>query len=479
MKSCIAIIILGLCSIGSAQAATPPPVSSLQAKVETVAKQLVDAHKVAGISYAIVRDGHIILNDSVGLRDVARSLPATRHTVFRIGSVSKLITAVAVMQLVEAHKLSLDDSLAKFFPKYPHAGSITVQDLLMHRSGITNYLDQAIHDGRYLRPTTPQAIIAWGERQPLEFSPGTKFSYSNTNYVLLGLIVEHLSGLSLASYDQRYVFEPAKMTHTYAQLPPPHVKTAVGYTLANEAAQNGAGDLSWYFACGDIYSTAGDLARFDLALMDGRLITKKSFATMIAVAQPSYLGPGIKYGLGITTGTFGKQVLVGHHGGLPGFEADDEMIPASGFAVISLGNDFGYLTNAILNTALQYAYPADFAASVKASMKANTANAARAQREQRILIPRFTKFFVSLLAKKLDVKAGLSKEMLAALTPQAINTIQRSLASLGSFQKFTYGSEDQEAGYLRYHYIAVFDHGTKGLVFVLDGDGNIAGMFYE
>lgn len=435
--------------------------------------QLLAAHTTASSSSAVVFDGKIVYTGAFGERDIERDLPATPQTVYRIGSVTKLFTAVAVMQLVEQQRLSLDAKLIDFVPTISGAQNITVRELLMHRSGIRDYLDAAVSSGRVAAATTPQAIVADAAEGSTEAPPGTQYSYSNTNYVLLGLIIEKVTGEPLHDYYRRHIFTPAGMTSTYAGTAPSDAQLAVGYTLSQGRAPLSPGDASWYYACGDILSTAEDLARFDIALMTNKLVRKATLEEMLSSAQATG-EPRVSYGLGIMEFPFGTQTIAGHHGGLPGFEADDEMILKDGFAVITLGNDFLYPTSVALNSAVQTYYANDFAQAVQDAHRARSADS-----EQPALTQRFTSFLNTMIHGQAPPANDLSPEMARALSQAAVSSIARQIASMGTFEKLEYVSADSNGPYRRYHYRAKFSSGVQPMVFVLDANQKLAGFFNE
>lgn len=449
---------------------------ALASAMNAAATRLVDTQKAVGVQYAVLQNGTVTASGAMGRANIATNAPVTDETRFRIASVTKLFTAVAVMQLVERGVLSLDDTLAKFQPSFPNASSITVRDLLMHRSGISNYFDAALASGATKAATTPQAIVDSMAAKPPLSAPGSTFSYSNTNYVLLGLIVERVSGQPLHEYYRANIFTPAGMTHTFAGSPPAGVPVAVGYATDDGAfSPYDAGDVSWSYACGDIWSTALDLARFDVALTDGVLLKATTFRNMIDAALPAtMLGPRVGYGLGVTIApSGGSNPFVGHHGGVPGFEADDEMLPADRFAVISLGNLYTYPTAVMNATAIEALYP-DRMRALQAQAVADAQ--AQAANEDPALTQRFTTFLTDLLAGKIDA-AGLSSAMASAMTPDATKQVAALFAKDGAFVKLRYTSQDAVAGYRRYHYAAVFATASQPLTFVLDPDGKIAGFF--
>ncbi len=447
--------------------------STVGQSVQQAARSLVAARRTAGAAYAVVENGKLVETGFAGVRDLSTNAPVTGATLFRIGSLTKMFTAVAIMQLTERGRLSLDDRLATFDPAFPNAASITIADLLTHRSGIANYLDAAIADGRYKSPTTPAQIIAQAAKLSPESIPGTHFSYSNTNYVLLGLIVERIAGMPLHAYYEKYIFGPAGMTETVAGIASPKGPVAVGYMLATDGTKPQAqGDSSWYYACGDVLSTARDIARFDIALMDGRLVRAATLSAMTESAKPSdELGKGARYGLGFAVDSFGDLVLVGHHGGLPGFEADDEMLLKDRFAIVALGNDFAFPTRVLLNAALKAAHPAQAALAEAQAASEGLADAANAVP----MTTRFTTFFASLLAGKVPVDE-MTDAFKAAIVP-TVGAVGQLFAANGRFERLQFVSDDEVGVYHRYHYTAVFSNGNEPVTFVLDSDGRIAGFF--
>ncbi len=429
-----------------------------------------------GFAVAVVRDGRIVERFAAGDADVAASRPVTPQTIFHIGSITKMFTATSVMQLVQAGRIDLRAPVTRYLPQFAAWRGITIAQLLMHRSGIPNYADAAIASGQVATPTTPQAILRAMVARPLDFSPGAHFEYSNTNYVALGLVVERVTGESLDAYERHAIFDPAKMHSTFIGVAPAGRRVAVGYTARGKAAIANPGDPSWYFACGDILSTVGDLARFDGALMDGTLLAPATFAEMVKVARPAAGFGDARYGYGVMTLRFGDRTIVGHHGGLPGFEADDEMIPRDRFAVIALGNAFDFATSGPDNLAFERYYPKQFAQSVVA---AHAASAKPVPDPDPALTRRFTAFVRGLIAGK-QVDANVTPQMAAALTPGAIASIDKQLfAGLGPLRRLTFRARFIGDGYHNDEYLASFGNGYLRLRFVLDRNGALAGFFKQ
>ncbi len=426
-----------------------------------------------GFAVAVLRNGRIVERFAAGEADLARRQPVTSQTIFHIGSITKMFTATAVMQLVQSGKIDLHASVTRYLPQFVAWKNISIAELLMHRSGIPNYLDAALAQGRVAQPTTPQAILAAMAAKPLDFSPGAHFEYSNTNYVALGLIVAKVSGESLAAYERRAIFIPANMHATFVGSAPAGRSLALGYKTREGATVANPGDPSWYYACGDILSTVGDLARFDRALMDGRLLAPATFAEMAKVARPASGFGNARYGYGVMTFAFGNRTLVGHHGGLPGFEGDNEMIPRDGFAVVALGNAFDFATSGPDNLVFEHYYPKQFAALVVA---AHDASEKAIPDPNPALTRRFAAFVRGLLAGK-QSDAHLTPQMAAALTPTAIAQIDAQVFTrLGALRRLTFRDRAVIDGYRAYDYLASFANGHLDLRFTLDRSGALAGF---
>jgi CubicO group peptidase (beta-lactamase class C family) len=452
-------------------ALTAPVVTKLDAAVVAATS---DANGSApAVSVAIVENGRIAYTRAAGMEDVKAQRKATTATRFRVGSITKMFTAVAVMQSVERGAMRLDAPLAAYLPNAPHAHEVTIRQLLMHTSGIPNYGDEALASGAMGRPTTPAAIVASMAERPLGFTPGSRYAYSNTGYVLLGLAIEHVTKLPLARYEREHIFGPAGMHDTTAGADPPGPGVASPYMDA-AATPAPPVDASWLYADGDIVSTASDIARFDIALMDGKLISPASFALMQA-APVATDEEGAAYGLGVTVFRLADQKLVGHHGGLPGFEADNEMLPTSRFAIVTCGNAFTFSTAALNGPLLATLLPSTSARAVaqhKAEMLVTGAG------EDPAATARFAAFFSALQQGHVD-RSTVTDEMNAQLTAERLPDLAQQLAPLGTLQKLIFRNKvDQGAGIV-FHYTGVFSEQTTPMTFSVDKNGKIAGVFLQ
>jgi D-alanyl-D-alanine carboxypeptidase len=279
----------------------------------------------------LVRTGERTWQGASGLGDLRANRPARAGDRFRVGSVTKSFVAALVLQLVGEGRLSLDDNLERWLPGLVPSGErITVRQLLNHTSGLYNYSDDLPEPPRRFRPRELVAI-ATGHK-PL-FTPGTQFPYSNTNYILAGLLVERVTGQPLDDQLEQRIFQPLGLDHT--ELPTtqrapggPHAR---GYAPPDEdweVSDDPARlvdvtemDTSWGWAAGAMVSTTADLARFYQALLGGQLLTPELLKEVRTTVDASRLGHGIRYGLGLEVLRPGCGVeLWGHGGSLEGYQ---------------------------------------------------------------------------------------------------------------------------------------------------------------
>jgi CubicO group peptidase (beta-lactamase class C family) len=286
-------------------------------ELDMLVKTYTDQKKFSG-AVLVARDGCIILNKGYGLANIEHNVPNTPQTVFRIGSMTKAFTAIAIMQWVEQGKIAVEDTLSKYLPDYPNGEQITLHHLLSNTSGITDYLLMSGFRETMRTPTSVTALIDRFRDEPLEFEPGAEFGYSNSNWVLLGFILEKMSGKSYADVIQEQIFTPAGMTHSGYEWTAPVIKQrAAGYTDTTREWVNAEPiDSSTMYAAGALHSTAEDLYRLDRALHDGTLLRRETFERMTArVSGTESYGYGYGWELMIQHG----HCAVAHSGGLDGF----------------------------------------------------------------------------------------------------------------------------------------------------------------
>ena len=294
----------------------------------------------SGVAVLIARDGQIVFQGGFGLADLAGKTPVTAETKFRIGSISKQFTAAAILRLAEEKKLALTDPLAKFFPDFPRAGEITLHQLLTHTSGIHSFTDKPDFLSRVTAPIEPGKLIASFRDDPSDFAPGAGFHYNNSAYFLLGEIVAKVSGQPFAEYLRATFFEPLGMrdTGTYVNAAPPP-GMATGYSFADgKLAPALDWDMSWAGGAGALYSTVGDLFRWNEALYGGRAISEASLKLATTpVTLPAGVD-GMNYGYGLVMSEFHRLPVISHGGGLNGWSSDLLRLPAQHCTVAVLAN---------------------------------------------------------------------------------------------------------------------------------------------
>jgi D-alanyl-D-alanine carboxypeptidase len=304
--------------------------AALSARADQLAKQ----DRFSG-TVLVARHGKILLQQAWGRANRETGAPNTLDTQFRLGSMNKMFTAIATLQLVEAGKIALDDPIGKYLTDYPNrdvASKVTVRHLLTHTGGTGDIFGPDFEKNRLTLREHADYLKLYGSRG-LDGEPGQRFRYSNYGFVLLGALIEKVTGLSYYDYVRDKIFLPAGMTST-ASLPEtdrvPH--RAVGYLRKNAQWVPNTDTLPWRgTSAGGGYSTVGDLLRFVQALESGKLISKAMFAEATTPHQEGY-------GYGFSTRGEGALRSYGHGGGAPGINGDLRVFPQLGYVVIALGN---------------------------------------------------------------------------------------------------------------------------------------------
>ncbi len=297
-------------------------------------------HAQPGIAVLVARDGQVIFQDGFGFADLEHKTPVTTATKFRIGSVTKQFIAAAVLRLSEEGKLALTDKLEKFLLDLPGGGSITLLQLLNHTSGIHSYTNKPEFLTRVTKPIAPADLIAWIRDDKPDFAPGAGFAYNNSAYFLAGEIVAKVSGESLDAHLRRVFFGPLEMKDTgiYLNSAPP-AGAARGYTVLEKNAEPALEwDMSWAGGAGALYSTVGDLFRWNEALYGGRVLKPESLKLM---TTPAKLPPGVdgmSYGLGLVTAPISRLPATSHSGGLNGWSSDLVRVTGQHCTVVALAN---------------------------------------------------------------------------------------------------------------------------------------------
>src|SRR5262249_35183659 len=291
-------------------------------------------------SVAVVRDGRIAYLHAYGLATLEPPTPATTEMRYSIGSISKQFTAAAVLLLAEDRKLSLDDKVSKWLPDLTRAGEVTLRQLLSMTSGYQDYWPQDYVMPPMLLSTTPQRIMNGWAKIPLDFEPGRKCQYSNTNYVIAAAIVERVSGMPFLDFLQRRIFTRLGMKSVVnideAALGPgdPMRYLRFGVGPPRQAPKEGK---SWLFGAGELAMTARDLALWDISTIDQTILQPASYRAM---QTDTLLRNGVAtgYGLGVQVGVQGGRRSIAHTGEVSGFTASNRIYPDDGAAIVVLTN---------------------------------------------------------------------------------------------------------------------------------------------
>lgn len=328
--------------LAAGAAAARPFTRSEEDRIDHIVWTALQKSGAPSASVAVVRDGQIALVKAYGRRSIAPERPATPRARYRIGSVSKQITATALLTLVQDGRLSLDDKIGKWMPELTAAQEISVRQILSQTSGYPGYFTGEVLPLEGRRPVAPLTVAeTWG-RKPLEFTPGSAFGYSNTNYLIAGLLVERISGEPLADYVQRRLFRQLGITDADVASTAPSAQDAQGYTRfvlgpLRTPTFPGAG---WEFGAGGWSMTAKDLAKWDLGVIAQEVMSPSLYAAQQTPAQ-LMTGPS-PYGLGLFVDTVAGHRRLHHPGDDAGFLAEDRIYPDDRAAMAVLVNaDFG------------------------------------------------------------------------------------------------------------------------------------------
>jgi D-alanyl-D-alanine carboxypeptidase len=428
-RAALAIIVLCACSHQPTRANMKLP-ADWHSQVDTIANGALRHQHLAGLSIAVGRNGTILYARGYGYRNLAKRLPATPTTIYNIASMTKQFTAACVMLLQQDGKLSVDDPISKFLPNFPHGADITIRELLNHTSGLADYLD--LLDPNKL--SIPR-ILAAVEKAPLRFTPGTRYEYSNTNYVLAGVIVGKASGMPFDTFLTKRIIRPLALNSTsIGTTPVDMLNGALGYTVVDDktVATPAQGVAILDYPDGGVNTTVLDLAKWDDALDSGGVVNRKLLAMMMT---PGPHGPETTYrygfGLGIDS-AFGHREIA-HQGDWTGYSGENVTFPDDHLAIILLSNtdDFNE----------------EFIAREIFAMVEHPSRADRAIESSSVPgeNPEHTRIAKSLLGQLSSGKlqgARLSAALHRSLTAQQLANTQGELRGYGRLQRMIFVGRD-------------------------------------
>lgn len=309
---------------------------SLETRADAAAKAVIARTGVPSASIALVRDGKLVYANAYGFSDLEAKRQATPAMRYAIGSISKEFTAAALLMLQEDGKLSVDDGAGKWLDGLGPAGGTSIRSLLSHTSGVRDFWPQDYDPPEMLKPVQADAIIARWAAQPLDFETGSRWQYSNTGYTIAGLIAEKAGGEPLFAQMRRRIFEPLGMASVVdfdaGPLPDGDATGYMRYALGppRRAAKEGKG---WLFAAGPLAMTASDLAKWDIALIERRLLKPGSYRDLTTeVVLTNGVGSG--YALGLDVALESDRRMLAHGGEVGGFTAENRIFPDDGAAIV-------------------------------------------------------------------------------------------------------------------------------------------------
>lgn len=305
------------------------------AKIDELLSAYAKLHQFNGTAL-VSKNGQVIYQKSFGYKNAATKEAITRNSIFQIGSLTKNFTAALILKLAEQHKLSVEDTIGKYLPGFPRGGEIKIEHLLTHSSGLYEIFRSPAYlkDLNSREKVSPEKLITYFKNEPLDFPPGTAFSYCNSGYDLLGFIIEKVTGLSYGKAMESYILKPFKMDHSgfdFQSLSDPD-KT-IGYSYVSESKQRLAPSWNPYatYSSGALYSTVDDLKKWYQVLRKNQFISAKSFdeATRDHISG---------YGYGWFIDSLKGKKIINHSGNVEGGTSCFIMEPDNNISIILLNN---------------------------------------------------------------------------------------------------------------------------------------------
>lgn len=446
-----------------AQLSSQPAQLSPQAQqqIASIATKSLHDTGVPSASIAIAENGRVVYAHAFGLANVHPPKDATADMAYPIGSVSKQFTANAILLLQQRGKLSIDDPVAKYFPNFTRANEVTLRNLLTMTSGYEDFAPQDYIIPAWLHPTDPLAnVTAWATK-PLDFTPGTDWQYSNTNYVILGLIVQKVSGQPLMQFLRENVFAPLHLQgvfNAYTHRDQLQVTGYVSNAMAPVRVQPLEG-TGWYFGDGELAMPASTLATWDIGIMQQQLLSPasyKQFETPFILAN----GSDSHYGLGIFVRDLNGHRVLEHSGEVGGYVSENVVFPNDGIAIV-------VLTNQVASDAAH-----DIAAAIAAQLIPSLHPAAAATPAD-TFAPQLQTILTGLQHGHID-RALFTSDCNAYFNADTLADFQSTLAPLGAITSVTRTRTNLRGGMTFGLYRVAFSKGETVLVTVyLQPDGKI------
>jgi CubicO group peptidase (beta-lactamase class C family) len=444
LKPLISLAFFAFAATGHAQM-TP----ELRASIDAAAQKVLAETGVPSATVGVVVNDKVVLNTAYGFARLSPRVPATASMAYPIGSISKQFTATAVLLLAEEGKLSLDDTVSKFFPELTRANEVTIRELLSHTSGYEDYAPQDYTIPLWTKAGNPLDLVhEWAEK-PLDFDPGTEWQYSNTNFVLAALIVQKVSGMPFAEFLKKHVIEPADLNYVLNLNTDQAKVEPTGY-MRNALAPIRPAQLEapgWYFGDGDLAMPVGSLLTWDISIMERKLLKPASYDEMETAVKLKN-GKDTRYGLGVSIFTRDGHRYIEHSGEVGGFVAENMILPDDKIAIAVLTNQeassaAGQIARAIVPLVLASAAPA----------KPEDAAAAAAEAQAKTILE-------GLTAGKID-RSLFTANCNFYFSPEAIGDFKSSLAPLGPITSVSQRGEQLRGGMTFRAFSVKFRSGDK------------------
>jgi D-alanyl-D-alanine carboxypeptidase len=432
--------------------------AEIAARVQTVVDQAMARPEAVGLSVAVAKGDDIVVGEGVGMADLEFDVPANAETMFRIGSVTKQFTAAAVMKLVERGEIGLDDDLHMYLPDFDTGGRVvTIRQMLNHASGIPDYTanPEFMTKGSPL-DLTDEELLGFIKDMPFDFEPGEGWKYSNTNYYLLGMVIEAVDGRPYPQFVQEELFTPLGLTRTQYGSEHNIIKNrAQGYRIdpATGVKANDA-DISMRTpgAAGALLSTASDLVRWQLALSEGRAVSPASFETMTTSTVATGQGDG-QYGFGLMVSGEGDDQRIWHSGGINGFNSVLTWLPGQDLRVAVISNSEALPSQAVSDQIITALTSAEPPAPLRTTARPGAEEAVRR--------------LVAELAAG-EPNYDLLSPGLAAATRQQLPGLQQMFTAMGAVQSVDFVEVDLRGADV---FDVRFENGATRWMINVDDDG--------
>ncbi len=437
------LILLGLTLIVScSQAASGQDMSSpnsLQAKVDTVAAQVLRRTGTPSASIAVVLHGRIEYAEAYGYARLDPPMPAKPDMRYAIGSISKQFTAACILLLEQEGKLSLNDPISMWLPDLTEANKVTVREILSHTSGYQDFWPQDYVPPMMLKPMPPQEILDRWAKKPLDFQPGTRWQYSNTNFVIAAQIVEKITREPFFKFLHENILKPLGLSSAVdfdkgkMTAEDPAGYTEYGLGPLRIAPDEGPG---WMAGAGELAMTAGDLAGWDISMIEESVLSRESYRQLETEVLLKN-GVGTHYGLGVEVGMMDGHRMISHSGEVSGFTAYNAVFPDDSAAVVVLTNqDASSAAGAIGNRIAHLLFKTQ-----------------DAQTETRTEQAR--KIFAGLQKGTID-RSLFTPDANFYFSDQALKDFQSSLGPLGEPETFVQTGQSERGGMLERAFRVVF-----------------------